>query len=79
MQLPWALKQRKETAYLQKASDAQGSPERCPCLHCQPLKEIWERVDPGSTPSITQVHCMHLSSPGLALPSHQVLNHCFRP
>jgi len=22
---------------------------------------------------------MHLSSPGLALPSHQVLNHCFRP
>ena len=27
---------------------------------------------------ITQVHCMHLSSPGLALPAHQVLNHCFR-
>ena len=27
---------------------------------------------------VTQVHCMHLSSPGLALPSHQVLNHCFR-
>lgn len=22
------------------------------------------------------VHCMHLSSPGLALPSHQVLSHC---
>ena len=28
---------------------------------------------------ITQVHCIHLSSPGLALPSHQVLHHCFRP
>ena len=24
-------------------------------------------------------HCMQLSSPGLALPSYQVLNHCFRP
>ena len=24
------------------------------------------------------LHCMHLSSPGLALTSHQVLNHCFR-
>ena len=30
-------------------------------------------------PFITQVHCMHLSCPGLALPSHQVLHHCFRP
>ena len=28
---------------------------------------------------ITQVHCLHLSSPGLALPSHQVLHHFFRP
>ena len=28
---------------------------------------------------VIQLHCMHLSSPGLALPSHQVLNHCFRP
>ena len=27
----------------------------------------------------TQVHWMHLRSPGLALPSHQVLNHCFKP
>jgi len=27
---------------------------------------------------VTQVHCMHLSSTGLALPSHQVLNHRFR-
>ena len=28
---------------------------------------------------VTEVHCMHLSSPGLVLPSHQVLNHWFRP
>lgn len=28
---------------------------------------------------ITEVHCMHLSSPALALPSHQVLHHCFMP
>jgi len=27
---------------------------------------------------ITQVYCMHLSSPRLFLPSHQVFNHCFR-
>jgi len=49
---------------------------------CQPLNEGWEGVDPGSTPSSLSciaLHWMHLSSPGLALPSHQVLNHCFRP
>ena len=27
---------------------------------------------------VTQVHCMHLSSSGLVLPSHQVLHHCFK-
>ena len=27
---------------------------------------------------VTQAHCIHLSSSGLALPSHQVLHHCFR-
>jgi len=27
---------------------------------------------------VTQTYCMHLSSPGVALPSHQVLNHRFR-
>jgi len=27
---------------------------------------------------VTQLHCMHLSSPGLALHSYQVFNHCFR-
>jgi len=29
----------------------QGSPARYPSLHCQPLNEVWEEVDPGSTPS----------------------------
>ena len=24
---------------------------RCPHLHCQPLNEVWEGVDPGSSPS----------------------------
>jgi len=28
---------------------------------------------------VTQLYCKHLSSPGLALPSYQVLNHCFKP
>jgi len=27
------------------------SDKRCPQLHCQPLNEVWEGVDPGSTPS----------------------------
>ena len=27
---------------------------------------------------VTQMHCIHLSSPGLALPSQQVLNHWFK-
>ena len=48
-------------------------------LHCQPSNEVWERVEPGSTPPVTQVHCLHPSSPRLALPSHQVLNHWFKP
>jgi len=47
--------------------------------HCQPLNEVWEGVDPGSTFPVTQEHCMQLGSPGLALPSHQVLHHWFRP
>jgi len=56
------------------------SSKRCPHLLCQPLNEVWEGVDPGSTPPVTQVYCIvNLSSPGLALPSHQALNHCFRP
>jgi len=29
----------------------QGSPVRCPHLYCQPLTEVWEGGDPGSTPS----------------------------
>jgi len=29
----------------------QQSPSRHLCLHCQPLNEVWEGVDPGSTSS----------------------------
>ena len=64
---------------LEGLTQAGISSKRCPHLHCQPLNEGWEGVDPGSIPSITQLHCMHLSSSGLALPFHQVLHHCFRP
>jgi len=64
-------KQNKQTTtYPWKTSGMQGSPERNPHLHCQPLKEVSEGVHPGSTPSSHSVHCMQLSSPGLALPSH---------
>jgi len=44
-------KQRKESAYLQKASVTQGSPDKIPSLPCQPIHEVWEGVDPGSIPS----------------------------
>ncbi|MEQ5319502.1 hypothetical protein ABN239_20970, partial [Providencia vermicola] len=51
MQQLWTQKQRKESAYLQKASGTQGTPERCLYFYCQPLNEVWEGVDPGSSPS----------------------------
>jgi len=55
--------------------------ERYPQLQFQPLNEGWEGVDPGCSPSghSGAFNCMQLSSPGLALPSHQVLHHCFKP
>jgi len=54
---------------------ARVSSKSCSCLHCQPLKEgSW--LHPFWS---LKVHRMHLSSPGLALPTHQVLNHCFIP
>jgi len=65
-------------AYLPKASGRQGSPKRYPHLLYQPLNEGWEGVDPGFTPSSHSGALHALSSPGLALPSHQVLNHCFK-
>ena len=75
MQQPSTQKQKKKPATSWKTSGRQESPARSPHFHCQPLSEVWEGVDPGSTPSS---HPGALSSPGLALPSHQVLNHCFR-
>ena len=78
MQQLWVQKQRKTAAHLQKASGTQGSPVSYPHLHCQPLNEIWERMDPGSSPPnhSDELHAPEL--PWLALPSHQVLNHWFR-
>ena len=57
-----------------------GSPEQL-WFHCQPLNEVWEEVDPGSNPSghSGSLHCTHLSSPVLALPSCQMFNHYFKP
>jgi len=61
----WEQKQGKEAAYLHKASGAQKQPARRSHLHCHPLNEVWVGVDPGSTPSVTQAHCMHLGWPCL--------------
>jgi len=36
---------------LWKISGMQGSPTRCPHLHCQHLNVVWAGVDPGSIPS----------------------------
>jgi len=52
--------------------------KRCPCLHCQPLHEVWEGMDPGSTPSGHTGTLRTPELPWLALPSHQVLSHCFK-
>ena len=73
MQQPWAQKQRKEAADLQNASGMQRSPARYPYLPCQPLSEVWKGWSQDPPLPVTHVHCMHLNSPGLALPSHQVL------
>ena len=46
-----------------------GSLAKSLYLHCQPLNEVWEGVDPGSSPSITQyIACTWapLGWPGLA-------------
>ena len=70
---------RTNFAYLWKASAMQGSPERSPHLHCQPLNEVWAGVDPGSSPSghSDTLHTPELPWVGPAF--HQVLNHCFKP
>jgi len=54
-------------------------PVRSPHLHCQPLNELWKGWILAPLLLVNQEHCLHLCSPGLALPSHQVLNHWFRP
>ena len=41
----------KKSAYPWKASGTRKAPARYPCLLCQPLNEVWEGVEPGSTPS----------------------------
>ena len=79
MQQPWAQKQRKEAAYLQKASSTQGSPAKHSCFHCQPLNEGWEGVDPGSSPSGHSAALHAPVLPWLGPAFHQVLNHCFKP
>ena len=56
-------------------------PARYSPFHRQPLNEVWGGSDPGSTPPshsgalLAPVACT-CAPPGLALPSHQVLNQC---
>ena len=39
----------RKLTYLCKYSGKQRPPASYACLHCQPLNEVWEEVDPGST------------------------------
>ena len=78
MQQLRAQKQRKKAAYLQKDSGTQGSPSKQLCFHCQPLNEVWQGILALSLPSLRYTACTWAPL-GLVLPSHQVLNHCFRP
>jgi len=47
-----------------------GSPARPSCLHCQSLNEVWEGVDPGSSPSghSGPLHAAELPWAGPAFP-----------
>jgi len=73
------MKEGKKMLTFRRPQVSQESPAKHPSLHCQPLNEVWEGWILAPALLVTQLHCMHLSSPGLALPSHQVLNHCSRP
>jgi len=59
-------------------SGMQGSPAKYLHLHHQPLNEVWEGVDPGSSPSSHSgaLHAAELPWVGPAF--HQVLNHWFK-
>ena len=49
--------------------------QNAPYLHCQPLNDVCKGCIVAPPILVTQVHCLHLSFPGLALPSHQVLHY----
>jgi len=78
MQQQYTEMKGKKAFYLQKTSSKQGSPRRSPHLHCQPLNEFREGVDPGSGLSgySAALHAPELPRVGPAF--HQVLNHRFR-
>ena len=63
----------------QQSPRLQLYPVRYLHLHGQQLNEVWEGVDPGYNLPVTQLHCVNVSSRGMALPPHQVLNHWFSP
>ena len=48
---------------------------RCSHFHCQPLNEVCKGCILAPPLLVTQLHCLHLSFLGWALPSHQVLHH----
>jgi len=52
MQQLWTQKQRKNSLLtLGKPQVDRDLQQDTLCLHCQPLNEVWEGVDSGSTPS----------------------------
>ena len=64
------IKGGKKASPLQKASGIQGSPTRHPHLHHQPLNEVLERMDSGSSPSnhSGKLHAAELPWVGPAFP-----------
>lgn len=52
---------------------------RCSCAQYQPLNEVWEGMDPGTTPS-SHSNTLHTPElPGFGPAFHQVLHLWFRP
>ena len=62
-----------------RSSNTQGSPNEVPPPVLPTLNWGLGRGASWLHPFQSLLHCMHLSFPGLVLPSHQVLNCCFKP
>jgi len=79
MQQLWAQKQTNKSSLPLEGLRYTVTSSKTPYLHCQPLNEVWEGMDPASSPNSHSgaLHATELPWVGPAF--HQVLNQWFRP